>query len=146
MSLNDRLIFLFSPAILFYIRIQMVMPPRLRSGKSSDNFIPLSTLLADTSWEMFSYCTPVLCTIFHDHLSHNFILLNCSVISVQPLYINRYIVAINFNKLLQIELLNNETNAMHAIRCKKRMRLISIQLLIILQHACIKFIVVRLFS
>lgn len=53
MSLNDGLVFLISPFLLANVWIKMVMPS-------------LTTLLSDSSREMLSDKTPILCAVIFD--------------------------------------------------------------------------------
>jgi hypothetical protein len=53
MSLNDCFILFISPFLLANVWIEMVMPA-------------LSTLLPDSSWQVFSNKAPILCAVNFD--------------------------------------------------------------------------------
>lgn len=61
MSFNYGQVFLFSPALLLDVGVQMVVPS-------------LSALLAYTAWKILRDVAPVSCSVFIDQLHHDFVL------------------------------------------------------------------------
>lgn len=73
--INDKTIFFFGPLVLFDVRIQMIVPSKIKYIYPVRCYLPLSALLANPTWKGRSYLTPVLGPVLLNHVNKHLVLL-----------------------------------------------------------------------